>query len=350
MVVHAYLVREAAKPFFLIALFLVGLFIAYSLTRFLTEANEGLLSASAVFSLTGLKALIALEVLLPIALYIGLIVALGRLHSDWEVVALRAGGVSEGRILAPVLIMAALAAALVALLSVWVRPWAYEQLYRLEAEAKAGAELDELSPGQFHIHGDAQRTVFLNARNDETGELEGVFVYTRGGDTLEVISAGRGSLASLPGQDAQLLKLLRAFVYRQAATGEDLVGRFDALEIQTPAIVAEPLGRKPKAASTKELLASVRNEDRAEAQWRISTALSTLLLALTAASLSRTRPRSGRYARVLLAVVLYALYFNGIGIARTAVEQGDLAHLWWAPAGLAAAIGAAWLALRRAAP
>ena len=350
MVVHAYLVREATKPFFLIALFLVGLFIAYSLTRFLTEANEGLLSASAVFSLTGLKALIALEVLLPIALYIGLIVALGRLHSDWEVVALRAGGVSEGRILAPVLIMAALAAALVALLSVWVRPWAYEQLYRLEAEAKAGAELDELSPGQFHIHGDGQRTVFLNARNDETGELEGVFVYTRGGDALEVISAGRGSLASLPGQDAQLLKLLRAFVYRQAATGEDLVGRFDALEIQTPAIVAEPLGRKPKAVSTKELLASVRNEDRAEAQWRISTALSTLLLALTAASLSRARPRNGRYARVLLAVVLYALYFNGIGIARTAVEQGDLAHLWWAPGGLAAAIGVAWLALRRAAP
>lgn len=347
---HGYLVKEAAKPFFLIALFLVGLFIAHSLTRFLTEANEGLLTASAVVSLTGLKALIALEVLLPIALYVGLIVALGRLHSDWEVIALRAGGVSESRILAPVLIMAALVAVLVALLSLWVRPWAYDLLYRLEAEAKASAELDELPPGQFHIHGDAERTVFLNARNGATGEVEGVFVRTRRDDALQVTSAGRGSLASLAGQDDQLLTLLQAFVYRQAATGDDLIGRFNALEIRVPAIVAEPLGHKPKSASTKTLLASARNEDRAEAQWRVSTAFSTLLLALAAAPLSRTRPRRGRYARVLLAAVLYALYFNFIGIARSEVEQGDWAHLWWAPGGFAAAIGVAWLASRRAAP
>lgn len=347
---HGYFVREAAKPFFLIALLLTGLFIAYSLTRFLTEANEGLLSASAVVSLTGLKALIALEVLLPIALYVGLIVALGRLHSDWEVIALRTGGVSENRILAPVLIMAALVAVLVALLSLWVRPWAYELLYRLEAEAKASAELDELPPGRFHIHGDAERTVFLNARNGGTGEVEGIFVHARRGDALEVISAGRGSLASPAGQDAQLLTLRQAFVYRQAAAGEDLVGRFNALAIRAPTIVAEPLGHRPKSAATKELLASARNEDRAEAQWRLSTAFSTLLLALAAAPLSRTGPRRGRYARVLLAAVLYTLYFNGIGIARSAVEQGDLTHLWWAPGGFAAAIGAAWLASRRAAP
>ena len=350
MVVDRYLVRETVKPFFIIALFLVGLFVAYSLTRFLTEANQGFLAASAVVSLTGLKALIALEVLLPIALYIGLIVTLGRLHSDWEVIALRAGGVSENRILAPVLSMATMVAVLVALLSLWVRPWAYDQLYRLEAQAKVDAELDELSPGQFHIHGDAERTVFLNARNGGTGEVEGIFVRSRQGDALEVISAARGSLDSFAGQDPGLLKLLQAFVYRQAATGEALVGRFDALEVRVPAVVAEPLGHKPKSASTKELWASARNEDRAEAQWRMATAFSTLLLALAAAPLSRARPRSGRYARVLLAVALYALYFNSIGIARSEVEQGALAHLWWAPGGLAAGIGVAWLASQRAAP
>ena len=69
-----------------------------------------------------------------------------------------------------------------------------------------------------------------------------------------------------------------------------------------------------------------------------------------AVPLSRVRPRSGRYARVLLAAVIYALYFNFIGIARTEVERGALPHLWWAPAGLAVFLGAAWLASRRAAP
>lgn len=359
MVVYGYLAREAAKPFFLIALFLVGLFIAYSLTRFLTEANEGFLSASAVFSLTGLKALIALEVLLPIALYIALIVALGRLHSDWEIVALRAGGLSENRVLAPVLGMALAVAVVVAALSLWVRPWAYDLLYRLEADAAAEVELDALAPGRFHIYGDAERTVFLDAREGD-GALKGVFVRTEREGALEVISAGRGRLDAFARPDAHLLELFDAFIYRQpsrseesalsAAESRNLVGSFASLSIWTGALAPESLQHRPKAASTRQLWSSPHNEDRAEAQWRASTAFSTLLLALMAVPLSRVRPRSGRYARVLLAAVIYALYFNFIGIARTEVEQGALPYLWWVPGGLAACLCAAWPAARRSAP
>lgn len=392
MILDRYLARETSKPFCLIALFLTGLFIAFSLTRFLTEANEGLLNASAVLNLTALKALIALEVLLPIALYIGLIVALGRLYSDWEIIALRAGGVSENRILAPVLGMALAVAVAVAALSLWVRPWAYGLLYRLEAVAAAEVELDALSPGRFHIYGDAERTVFFDAR-ERNGELKGVFVRSEREGALEVISAGRGRLDAFARPDAHLLELLGAFIYRQpskqaesascrqpradassmpnqglgasptrpartdsapcaapAPRSRDLVGRFDSLSVWTPAMAPEPLEHKPKAAATRQLWASPHSEDHAEAQWRASTAFSTLLLALMAVPLSRVRPRSGRYARVLLAAIIYALYFNFIGIARTEVEQGTLPHLWWAPSGLAVVLGVAWLASRRAAP
>ena len=353
MVLDRYLAREASKPFCLIALFLTGLFIAFSLTRFLTEANEGLLNASAVFNLTALKALIALEVLLPIALYIGLIVALGRLYSDWEIIALRAGGVSENRILAPVLGLALAVAVAVAGLSLWARPWAYDLLYRLEADAAVEVDLEALSPGRFHIYGDAERTVFFDAR-EGNGELKGVFVRSETDGALEVISARRGRLDAFARPDAHLLELFDAFVHRQpsvsAPRSQNLVGRFDSLSVWTPTLAPEPLEHKPKAAATSQLWASPHAEDHAEAQWRASTAFSTLLLALMAVPLSRVHPRSGRYARVLLAVVIYALYFNFIGIARTEVERGALPHLWWAPAGLAVFLGAAWLASRRAAP
>ena len=66
--------------------------------------------------------------------------------------------------------------------------------------------------------------------------------------------------------------------------------------------------------------------------------------------LSRTQPRRGRYARVLLAVVIYVLYFNFIGVVRSEVEQGTLTHLWWAPGALAMALAVAWPLARRAAP
>ncbi len=354
MIVDRYLARETTKPFVLTALFLVGVFIAYSLTRFLTEANDGLLDGSAIFVLTGLKAIIALEVLLPIALYIGLIVALGRLYSDWEMIGLRAGGFSEYRILVPVIGMAAAVAIFVAATSLWVRPWAYQNLYALEAEAKVTAELEDLPPGQFHIHGEAERMVFFDERDAATGELRGVFVRSSRGGTLEVISAGRGQLTTFARSDAHLLALQQALIYKQAPkqgpTDRDLAGRFEAFQIWAPAVTPDPPGYRPKAQPTSALWASPRDEDRAEAQWRWSTAVSTLLLALVAVPLSRARPRRGRYARVLLAVVIYVLYFNFIGVIRSEVEQGALPHLWWAPGALAIALAIAWPLARRAAP
>ena len=34
----------------------------------------------------------------------------------------------------------------------------------------------------------------------------------------------------------------------------------------------------------------------------------------------------------MLAVVIYALYYNLLGVARTSVEQQASPYLWWAPA------------------
>ncbi|MEZ5597896.1 MAG: LptF/LptG family permease [Pseudomonadales bacterium] len=104
--VDRYVAGAVGRPFLGVVVLLVGVFVAYSLARFLGEANEGLLSAQAVMRLAALKTVIALEVLLPIALYIGCIVGLGRLYSDWEVVAFRAGGVAETRLMLPAMLLA----------------------------------------------------------------------------------------------------------------------------------------------------------------------------------------------------------------------------------------------------
>ncbi len=347
MIVHRYLAREVAKPLLAVVALLVGIFMAYSLTRFLADANEGVLSASAVAVLTGLKVLIALEVLIPIALYIGMIVTLGRFYSDHEVTALKAGGVGEWRIVAPVIWLSITVALIVGLLSLFVRPWAYDRLYAFQAEAEAAAELEDIAPGQFHLYGDAERMVFLEDRNAQSGELVGVFVRSRNEAGLEVISGNRGRLLSYAKPDAHLLELDDAFVYRQTRDDPDLIAQFRRFSIWTPTLTPDPVGYKPKAIPTWPLMGSALDDDRAELQWRLSTGVSTVLLALIAVPLGRTRPRSGRYGRVLLAVAVYAAYFNFIGIARSGVEQGTLEHLWWVPLGLATLIALGLLASRR---
>ena len=67
------------------------------------------------------------------------------------------------------------------------------------------------------------------------------------------------------------------------------------------------------------------------------------LLALLAVLLGRSRPRQGRFARLTGAVVIYAVYFNVLGIGRTWVEQGTAVTLWWVPATFAVCIVLAYV-------
>ncbi|MFN2164802.1 MAG: LptF/LptG family permease, partial [Anaerolineae bacterium] len=63
--------------------------------------------------------------------------------------------------------------------------------------------------------------------------------------------------------------------------------------------------------------------------------------------MSRSRPRQGRYARMLLALVIYAVYFNLLDVARTWVELGKASGIWWAPASLAVLVVALYLPWRK---
>ena len=113
MIIDRYLRREISVPFLAVCVVLVSIFITYSLTRFLIDANAGLLQPIEVLHLTFLKALISLEVLLPLSLYLAVLIGLGRLHSDSEIYAMRSSGISEMRALRPIIGVAFLLAILV---------------------------------------------------------------------------------------------------------------------------------------------------------------------------------------------------------------------------------------------
>jgi len=72
-----------------------------------------------------------------------------------------------------------------------------------------------------------------------------------------------------------------------------------------------------------------------------------LLLALLAIPLSRSRPRQGRYARILGAMIIYAVYFNLLDVSRTWVEQGTASTIWWAPGALAALVALLYFPWRK---
>lgn len=348
MIIDRYLLREVATPFVAISFALLTLYVTFSLTRYLTDATEGVLAANAVFKLTMLRAVIALEMLLPVALYIGLMVALGRFYSDWEVTAMRASGISERRIIVPILGLAVAIGIVIAGLSLWARPWAYNALYQFQAEARAFNELEQLEAGRFHYDEKRGRVVFMNARSSNR-ELSGLFVRTREGNDIQVLTASSGNFEAYARPDAHRLDVYDARIFRVGEGASNLTGHFDEFTLWLPTVIPDPVGYKPKRMSNSELVASPAPDARAELQWRQSTAVSALLLALLAVPLSRTQPRRGRFSKIMIAVIIYALYYNLLGVARTGVEQQATSSLWWAPMLLAVVVAIAFLTGRRAA-
>ncbi|MGH8161190.1 MAG: LptF/LptG family permease, partial [Gammaproteobacteria bacterium] len=90
---------------------------------------------------------------------------------------------------------------------------------------------------------------------------------------------------------------------------------------------------------TAELVTRGDPQARAALDWRIAQPLTVLVLLLIAVPLAHTRPRRGRYARLVPAILIYIVYYNLLGVARIWSAEGRL-PLWWVPA-LAAAGGLA---------
>ncbi|MGC8697847.1 MAG: LptF/LptG family permease, partial [Halothiobacillus sp.] len=85
-----------------------------------------------------------------------------------------------------------------------------------------------------------------------------------------------------------------------------------------------PMAPAENQKSSFDLLHSSVPGDQAEFFYRLSQAISVLILALIAVPLAQSRPRSGRYGRLFWAFLIYAIYFNVIAMTQNFIKTGDL--------------------------
>ncbi len=331
MIVDRYLLREVSVPFIGVSGALLAIFLAYSVTTLLAKASAGLLNPGEVAYLTMLKSVVALEVLLPIGMYLGIILGLGRLYSDSEVYALQSVGIGEGRFLRPIIMFAVTIGLLSGFMSLVARPWAYGQVYELGARAAAAAEFDRIKAGQFYADDKTGRTVFIQNMSDDRRLMQGIFIRSRDNSGLQVVSSATGYFEPLAISGQHKLVLEDAYVYKQVDDGPNILGRFKLLSIFLRVSDPELVGYKVKAQSSLALRDEQDPKGKAEFQWRLSSSLSTLLLALVAVPLSRSLPRQGRYAKIMIALAVYASYLNLLLMSKTWVEQESINSIWWAP-------------------
>jgi lipopolysaccharide export system permease protein len=340
-----YVVREVLKPLAAVSAVLIAIFMSYTWARYLADAVEGLLAPEIVWALVLLRAVIALEVLVPITLYLSVVVALGRLHTDHEMIALAASGVHPLRVVRTTLILSVAVAAVVGALSLAVRPWAYEQSYRLRAKASSEFDLARIDAGRFYRNQAGGYVIFVERLGPTPSTAQGIFIQRDEGDRVRIIAARQAHQERDPASDQRVLVLEDGREYRFGRsgrepgrdTGRDRVLTFRTLHVSLDDDAATPEYRR-KAASTTHLARSTNRMDAAELQWRLFTPVSAILLALLGVPLSHAAPRQGRQARVITAVLVYAAYYFPTVIAKTWIEQGRIPivpGLWTIHAALA---------------
>lgn len=330
MLIDRYLASEILRPLALgVGLFLL-IYVGFSLSKNLSMAADGLIDTATALQLVGLSSLTTLEVILPTALFFSVLLVMGRLYQNGEIAALVSAGVSPLRLMRSVGTAVLLAALLAGLLSIFGRPWAYDSIYRLEAQAISRLDAGELAAGQF-VSLDVDGYMFIaDDRAEQENLHRGVFLFrthenAQGVVHKELIRADSARLPRFdPGREAVLV-FQDGYSYLLGPEGRsDLSMRFGEMSIVWGAAEQARQKYKSKARPTAELRSSDQPKDVAEYQWRLSTPLATFLLTLLAFPLARSKPRESRLRPNLVALFIYLLLFAEVSMVRTLVEQATL--------------------------
>ena len=326
MIIDRHISLEIIRPFTTGLGLLVLVFIGFSAASQLSLAAEGKLGMLTAFKLVGLNTLITLEILLPSAFFFSVLSAIGRMYRDSEMRAFYAAGVSRARILGAVFKLALLVALFTGLLSVMGRPWAFRTSYALESQAAAQFDLKQTSANEFVSMGGSDYTFIASDLDIEKGLHRGVFLQKNYGDKgrTEIIVAESALMPTLNPNQASQATFYTGYNYLLDERGRrDMTLKFKELVVHLPNEEAEEKYRR-KAETTLNLSKSSDPKDVAEYQWRITTPLATILLALIAVPLARSAPRESRFRNFGIALLSYIALFAMVSVLRTFIEQGKL--------------------------
>ncbi len=325
-----YVLRESFASTLLVLIVLLVIFMSNQFADILGDAAADDLPRDAVMTVFALTFWRYLTFIAPIALLLGVLLALARFSRDAERAAMAACGFGPGALLKPIGLLGIAAAAGVGWLAFVTTPAANLTIEEIQFQARERMEVDAVAPGSFTTT-DAGTGV-LYARDVDRSVMHGVFVQVQTEAGMLVVLAERGERVQDPVTGELSLRLINGRRYEGRPGELDyFVAAFGehGIPIRSDAVTFEPA---IEATGTAALLARRDPEARAELEWRIAAPLSTLLLVLLAVPLSRSSPREGRYGRVLLGGLLCIIYLNTLSMARVWVERELVptwVGMWW---------------------
>jgi lipopolysaccharide export system permease protein len=331
LTVDRYLLREFAQS--VAATVVVLLFVAMGavVADLLGEIATGKVPVSLLVSQLGLRMLRWLPLVLPLGLFLGLLLCIGRMYRDSEMAVLASVGRGPREMVRPMLWVALPAAVLVAISSIWAGPWSQHVARQMIADANRSLLIAGLEAGRFRELPGGQGILYVTWLSPDGSQMKNVFIQSDRQGKMDVVTAREGLLFVDAGQ--RYLRLTDGMRVEGVPGQKDYrTMRYRRNEIRLPVETAANTLQDATSASTLSLLGDARPTARSELHWRVATPIAALLLAILAIPLARAEPRQPRYWLLMMALTVYVLYTALMLVGRGLLASGKLspwAGLWW---------------------
>jgi len=343
LIVFRYLSREVLLTLSAVSAVLLVIIMSGRFIKYLAQAAQGLLDPGVLLLIISFRIPGFLQLILPLGLFLGILLAYGRLYLESEMTVLSATGMSPQRLFAYSLAPLLLVAALTAWLSLSLAPAGIAKVADILNQQDGMTEFDTLVPGRFQAMKDGSRVTYTEGLSDDRGQLAGVFISEKrmqrqvegekpkqSGITVLVAEKGRQVIQA---DGSRYLILENGYRY----DGNPGQADYRATQYEThgvllpkPSVSAE-IGER-EAVPTRELIGSDEPRYQAELQWRLSIPLLVFIVTLLAVPLARVNPRQGRFLKLLPAILLYMAYLALLIGARGQLDKGKIPMelgLWW---------------------
>ena len=331
MIIFRYISRELLSVTTAVCVVLLLVLISGRFVKYLANALSGEMDPEVIFAVIGYRIPGFLELTLPLAFFLAVLLTFGRLYVENEMSILKACGFSERKLLSFTLIVATFLSFIVGFLSLYVTPVGIKKAETIFTIQEQKSELDRVTEKTFYSLRGGKGITWVNSISEDR-ELENVFMAA----TIEATETSEGSLVLVVADSGRQTKASRDsderyLTLEKGYRVEGIPGRYDyqityfdeyGTRLAPPEELSEDTATD--AMTTQALINSSKVEHQVALQWRFSIPVIMFIVTLLAVPLSRINPRSGRFARILPAVLLYFSYLVSLNTLRGAIEGGSL--------------------------
>ena len=318
-ILRNYILRECLQPFTLSISVLTSVFLLGYLPQLANKVINNGVSLTAMSQVFLYYIPILLGYTLPIACLITVILALGHMSSENEILAMRASGIHLLRLLIPLIVVGIALCLVVYILNDRIIPEAYDAQTRILQETGSQDPSAMLEPGSF-INAFDKYIIFIYRMENDL--LYGVRIYEPAPNKpTKTIIAEQGEFVHVPGKAQLMLKLING-----TSDEPDLQNpnNFYKLNFQTSFITMDlskkkaQTEKKSKAMTLQELSKKIKSLRKlsidpspliAEYQRRLAWSLSPLIFILLGFPFAAITHRRAKSANLLYALLFAAPYY-----------------------------------------